>query len=774
MDERRVKLAVGSLLHDIGKLLYRYNDGRNHSVSGYDYLKKELKIEEKDILEQVRYHHASLLKNTNIEKNSLAYITYIADNIASASDRRKKAEQEDGFDRSVPLESIFNLLNENDETCVYQPSALEETINYPSKKAAGFDKNFYGKIVNHLKDSLRSITYTPEYLNSLLELLEADLSYIPSSTAKSEVADISLYDHVKLTSALALCIDLWLEENDIQDYKEELFRGAETFYKKQAFLLFSMDMSGIQDFIYTIASKDALKSLRSRSFYLELLMEDFIDELVQKVDVSRANLLYSGGGHAYLILPNTKKVKEQLQEFEKECNEWLLEQFNTALFLGCGYCPCSTLELHNEPEGSYRNLFKKVSSAISEKKVHRYSAKQLMKLNQKTAEYDIRECKVCRASDHLTEEDVCRTCDALIKMSSNILYKGFYAVTTRSDIKPSLPLPYGKYLIAQSEKALLEKMKREEIVRIYTKNEPYIGFNVAKRLWVGDYTNGETFEELAEGAEGIQRIAILRADVDNLGNAFVNGFSSKKYGERYMTISRTATFSRKMSMFFKYHINSILKSGTCYIGEKQKRGQRKVTIVYSGGDDVFIVGSWDEVLGFAVDLRESFERFSQGTLSISAGIGLYPGKYPISTMARETGDLEDAAKRHPGKDAVTLFEPSLTFGWKELKENILDEKLVFLKKFFVCVPEKGKAFLYRMLELIRKIEQEEDKINLARLAYLLARLEETIKSETKEEKRKEMQIFSHQIYEWIQKPEERKRFIAAIYLYIYLIRENEK
>lgn len=41
MTDKSLKLAAGSLLHDFGKLLYRYNDGRNHSISGYDYLKED-------------------------------------------------------------------------------------------------------------------------------------------------------------------------------------------------------------------------------------------------------------------------------------------------------------------------------------------------------------------------------------------------------------------------------------------------------------------------------------------------------------------------------------------------------------------------------------------------------------------------------------------------------------------------------------------------------------------------------------------------------------
>lgn len=341
MTEENVKLAIGALLHDIGKLLYRYNDGRNHSRSGYEYLKDVVHIEDRKILEQVLYHHASLLKNARIENNSLAYITYIADNIASASDRRKTQEEESGFDREMSLQSIFNLLNGNDEKLCYSAEQLNKTINYPTSVSTGFDEVFYGKIVNEIENNLRGITWDNNYLNSLLEVLEVQLSYIPSSTMKSEVADISLYDHVKLTAAIAASIKEWLDENNISDYKETLFKGASGFYDKKVFLLFSMDMSGIQDFIYTIASKNALRMLRSRSFYLEIFMENLIDELLDYIGMSRANLIYSGGGHAYIITANTENIKQKIAEFESKINEWLLGEFKTALFLGCGYAECN-------------------------------------------------------------------------------------------------------------------------------------------------------------------------------------------------------------------------------------------------------------------------------------------------------------------------------------------------------------------------------------------------------------------------------------------------
>lgn len=432
---------------------------------------------------------------------------------------------------------------------------------------------------------------------------------------------------------------------------------------------------------------------------------------------------------------------------------------------------------------------------ISQKKMKRYSAAQIIKLNSEGKKDGTRECRVCRRTSKLLEDDdICSVCNAMIDMSQNILYKGFYIVTENPKDKAALPLPFGRYLVADNRKELLEKMKQDDssYIRAYTKNKSYTGFKVVKNLWVGDYTLGDSFEELAKKSEGINRIAVFRADVDNLGDAFVNGFASKKYGEKYMTISRTATFSRKMSMFFKYHINYILENGEFYIADKkeEERGKRNATIVYSGGDDVFVVGSWDDVVGFAVDLQKSLKEFSQDTLTISGGIGIYPAKYPINNMARLTGELEECSKKYRNevtkqeKNAITLFTPpqeksennslslkqDMTFSWKDFENNVVKIKLNFLKKFFMKTSEKGKAFLYRILELIRGME--DDKINLARLAYTLARLEEALKKDKEAGQIKEINFFSSTIYKWIGCERDRKEFIAAIYLYVYLIRDE--
>lgn len=49
MNDNQRKVIIGGLLHDIGKVLYRSDDGRNHSQSGYDFLKNDVDIKDQDI-----------------------------------------------------------------------------------------------------------------------------------------------------------------------------------------------------------------------------------------------------------------------------------------------------------------------------------------------------------------------------------------------------------------------------------------------------------------------------------------------------------------------------------------------------------------------------------------------------------------------------------------------------------------------------------------------------------------------------------------------------
>lgn len=790
MTDREVRLVLGGLLHDIGKVIYRQGtDRRKHSQSGYEFLKNEIPVDDNEILDCIRYHHGDALGTAKLEHDSLAYIVYIADNIASAADRRQKESEDVGFDISMPLQSVFNILNRNHEEMYYAPKTLDEKegINYPTEEKEKFDEHFYTKVKENLTDNLRGLDWTQaqEYINSLLEVLEANLTYVPSSTAKGEMADISLFDHLKLTAAMASCILRYTEEREITDYKEKLFQKGKDFYTEKAFLLYSMDISGIQDFIYTITSQNALKTLRARSFYLEIMMEHMTDCLLQEVHLSRANLIYSGGGHCYILMPNTEQTKNTVEQYMDQINHWLTEVFHISLYVAWGYAACSADDLKNMPEGSYAQIFRQISEEISAKKSHRYTAADIVALNNREYGDYTRECKVCRRISEVDAEGKCPICMAIERFSQNILYDDFFTVTLEKS-ENALPLPGGYYLTADNREALQKRMQQDDyFVRAYSKNRMFTGKYMETKLWVGDYTTGKTFRDYAKEADGIDRIGILRADVDNLGQAFVSGFENPENQNRYVTLSRTATLSRQLSLFFKLHINKILKESVYSINGKESHA-RNATICYSGGDDLFIVGAWNEVIELAVDIRRNFEKYTQGTLTLSGGIGVYEQGYPISAIAGEVAGMEEAAKSLPGKNAVTLFEDGQfhritdetgnektisdgTYGWKEFEQYVLGEKYQSIYRFFEISQERGKNFLYHLLELIRN---QKEKINFARYVYILSRLEP--EKEAAPEQKEAYKEFSAKMYRWIKSEADCRQLKTAINLYAYLTRDRSE
>ena len=56
--------------------------------------------------------------------------------------------------------------------------------------------------------------FSPAQANALLGLLESPCSALPASTAREEDRDISLYDQLKLTAALAACVSEYLQQAD--------------------------------------------------------------------------------------------------------------------------------------------------------------------------------------------------------------------------------------------------------------------------------------------------------------------------------------------------------------------------------------------------------------------------------------------------------------------------------------------------------------------------------------------------------------------------------
>ena len=131
-------------------------------------------------------------------------------------------------------------------------------------------------------------------------------------------------------------------------------------------------------------------------------------------------------------------------------------------------------------------------------------------------------------------------------------------------------------------------------------------------------------------------------------------------------------------------------------------------------------------------------------------------------MASYTGDLEEAAKEND-KDSLSLFEEKFTFKFDDFITEIYQGKLINIRSFFKSQDERGKVFIYRLIELLR----DYTKINVARLAYYLARLENSSKD------KEAFREFKNLFFSWYNAgAKERKEAEAALLLYLYETRKD--
>lgn len=740
---------MAGLLHDVGKIVFRASQntmGKDHSFWGWEFLRNYPVFHSPEIQESVLFHHYNHLKDAKLNPNSAAYITYFADNIASGIDRKDltdASQSEGNFQHYAPLQSIFNIVREDRGR---KNNTFRFSIDGSTQFPDDIEKWYYPEDYNKLGLSLDQLFQKIEQLDkatidSVIQILEQLLAYIPSSTNTNQLMDISLFDHSKVTSAVALCIYDYLTERQIDNYQQCFTTEAARYYNEEMFMLFSFDMSGIQDFIYNISGENALKSLRARSFYLEILLEHLSDEFLKRFSLNRTNLLYIGGGRATFLLPKSQRTKDITETFIQEVRKWFLDNFKTDLSLAYGSVSCSANTLMNK-NGNYQTLWTTLSQEISTKKAQKYNYQEIIQLNHSKLSHQ-RECRECLRSDIQLHGDLCPICENIIKISSKLLDNDYFIVTQASG--QGLILPFNCHLECVKREHVSTYKSDSNTQFIYSKNIPINKILIATtNVWMGDYDysreHGAADRGIASYVErelGVKRLGVLRADVDNLGATFIAGIAPK-----YRSISRTVTLSRLLSRFFKYEINEVLS-------------KYRATVIYAGGDDLFIIGAWDDMIKAAINIRRRFRAFASDKLTLSAGIGLYPVKYPVSRMASEVGELEDLGKTGE-KNQVVLWYPRNLYNWDVFEKNVVIEKAKLL--FELYETSQSISLMYNILHYLSDIEKEEG-INLARFAYLLARTKLT-------------QDQIKQLYKWATSPDDRRELLTSLEILIYSKREG--
>ncbi|VXD14452.1 type III-A CRISPR-associated protein Cas10/Csm1 [Planktothrix paucivesiculata] len=620
-----------------------------------------------------------------------------------------------------PLRLLFDAVkldHEQDNMYYAQPQVIKNQdpiIPYPVNQEPTKDE--LQTLKNQINQEIQDLNLTQSDWNNLSLLTLIVEKY--GSFISFVYSDVALIDLARSTAAVAAAL--------VEDYE------AQNLY------LIAGDLSGIQNFIYTISSDGALKSLRARSFYLELVTEEIVQQLLIKLDLPKTSVIYAGGGNLYILSSgDEEKAKKAVQEIGDRLNKWLRKNFQGKVFLALDYVELPTA---NVSQKSLSEAWEKVPQKLGKLK-HRKFETEISDFLAIKPSYE--PCRVCHRDDTenlepLSDPDsvlACPTCRKMFALGEELLKVNLIIRSPEKELTGSHHPPIDfdweetpiYYHVFRQWKQITTQQS-DTVLLVNDWDLEHYRFRCFKNpspLFLGQYAQKSYEEqnqtiranELADIAEGIKRVGYLRMDVDKLGQIFAKGL-----GE-HQNLPRLAGLSRQMTYFFKVYLNSLAENREDNLfkplGNSVKSlsqsDRKNLVFIYAGGDDLFISGAWNEVVEFSFDVYQSFRHYTgqHPDITISGGISLAGAKFPLYQAASGSGSAEEKAKGN-GRDSLGLFNTALK--WEEWlgKENIKVSQLqtidATIKKYLqtVSLPD-----LFGVLPFVQKLQTLELEVNTSR------------------------------------------------------------
>ena len=675
------KLSLAAFLHDIGKFAQRAEITLTKKVKYYNYTHAAYTAE---VLN--RYKHIFQLSDEEIDYSAMHHnlkpemddeywIIAAADRLASGFEREKfeeynKKSEFENF-KKQHLKSIF------DENKVYPLKELAPQNIFTSKD--GDYESLWKKFIEDLKNLKEKSIENIEYL------YKKYTSFIPSSTSfklkdyEPVKANIPLYEHSKTTAIFASAIAKLIENGNksVIDYYK--YQRKEDFEKKQFLIVFG-DFFGIQNFIFdNLKAKYASKILRAKSAYIEIFTKVIAKYITKELNISEFSIIFTSAGKFEILVHNTEEVKEKLKNIQKELNEFCIKEFYAKTGIGIGWVECGIKDFIKE--GAYKKLREKIDDELELIKLNKFDLKNRnSKLEYDSDVNNQNLCDFCeiRKATKNDEYRICEFCNKFVKLGQRLVNKKFLQITTtKTDIH-----------IFKDYDLDFQENKGFDI----SKNPEYLGY---PKWEISSYVakNNEnilTFEDLAkrsvkegkineERIRGVEALAAIKADVDGMGKFIL--------GEAGIDVTRSFAkynfFSRLMNYFFSVYV-------------PYKMEGKDIYTVFSGGDDLYIIGAWDEALEFLKDIREDFISFCEGKMSLSAGVVIVKPNKPVNFISKVVEEKEESAKEYPNKNALAIFNEVVNFNvYLKKSEFLMDNLEEFNEKF-----ELSTAFLYKLFEFI--------------------------------------------------------------------------
>ncbi|HDL19369.1 MAG TPA: type III-A CRISPR-associated protein Cas10/Csm1, partial [Bacteroidetes bacterium] len=593
----------GALLHDIGKFYERskqYHLKKDKSVDRYSHAEYSAFVLKTlhgqiDFFKQLPETIVEIAKTHHAPRTPEGKIVQLTDWLSSGE--RMEDQSVTDYYVNIALISVFSQIYpagnsvepEKQWGCDLVPLSFDSV--FPSIEACA-GKDAYQALVDTFNSRLVGINSTEE----LLALMEKYLSLVPAQTTRFR-ADISLYDHMRGTAAIALCLYHQMQNGALDE--QQIDRIRESLNKQpvedRSFILIHADLSGIQKFVFNVTSKGAAKSLKGRSTYLMLLMESIAHFFVNELDLEPTNILYNGGGNFYLLAPAV--FEEKIQNLRKTVNRRLFQIHGGELFCNIGYCQFSAYHFIQQFQDIWTQATAN-TAILKQQKISEIWEDEYDLLFQPAGEIHTHACRICHSTENVVMDDedieICSFCQSFKKLAKDIKdcrYIGMSDIEveeisfgTVTDWQAALAV-FGREYSFYKEWPKRTEEKVYALNNFDDKNTPLFRFGALPLALEPD------FDILAEN----KRLAFLKLDVDNLGEIF-------KKGLQPASISRVAVLSRMLRLFFEGYLP--------YMIDSNKKYREDIYIVFSGGDDSFLIGKPQTMVKFAGELRQKFAEFT--------------------------------------------------------------------------------------------------------------------------------------------------------------------
>lgn len=641
-------LHLAALLHDIGKFRMRHTQpNKRHQEHSYEFVNEDFFSScGTAFTDAIRHHHPE--HDPGCPTNQLQHLiekqVILADRL-SASEHKDEGREREDLDQSALVSPMSRLIGSTNNEYHYPLTPLtldrntiipEPSVEVNQEAYTALWKDFiaaFGRLTENA-------TYTPAaHYQTIVALLRKYTARMPSSQPKEPSdPDISLYDHLRTTAAIAACIGRELTE--VEDVEAQLCSPKDPKRKKQKICeLIKGDISGIQNFLYEIPSDGAARQLRGRSFYIQLLTEVIAHYVLRTFKLPITNLILSSGGHFFILAPYTE-TQTKLDALRQSISEklWTLHRGDIACLLAS-----TPITADDFAPTHFPDKWRDVSIAAQPRKQRKWSElghqamfENLFEPSQKKTEhwnFDALGQKLRNAAFFVTfeipEQPIPETPDW---QSTFRAFGSEVHIRTETDATPTAPAGTKHVTVYNlGDRDFLKdtaKFQWQGIPVSYDfKTLPQvIAHNPDGR--VADY------DDLADASKGAKWLGALRMDVDDLGTVF-----SKEKLEN-ATISRLATLSDALRLFFEGYIPELCRA---YNTEQPKE---ILELIYAGGDDLFLVGGWSALPEIAKKLRSEFRHFVTGNhVTLSGGIAIEHKKYPLYQFAERSDEAEKGAKR---------------------------------------------------------------------------------------------------------------------------------